>query len=372
MQRRLDLKFLLMCVIILASLLILGNSGYVRSSSYNDPTNISKQEVTAKVLQFVTNSKEGAGRTLIIPIDQLIFQLHPKYDENGIMTSLSLTKDPRFDYLYKQGGFTEKSQTTVFVYPIFTQAAYSENGFYDYYYHKKCNSTCLTVNIPNNFKGTYSSSIVGSFVLSALNYAYITDIDIDKNPDILKQYKRVVILHNEYVTKKEFDAITHHTGVVFLYPNALYAEVKTDYDKNTITLIKGHGYPDISITNGFNWFLDNSRFEYNVDCDNWNFYQRQNYTMLNCYPEYRLIHDPQLLITLHSEDPTALLEDISNWLRYEQNSNMTRLVLANFDITGKNIPSWVSNPAIWLLNGEITRGDFTNLINYLYQNKVIQ
>jgi len=370
MQRRLDLKFLSVCIIILASLLILGNSESVHSSSYGDSTN-APITITAKVLQFVTNSKEGAGRTLTIPIDEIIFQLHPKYDENGIITSLSLAKDPRFDYLYRQVGFTEKSQTTVFVYPIFTQAAYSENGFYDYY-HKKCDSTCLTVNIPNNFKGTYSSSIVGSFVLSELNYAHITDIDIDKNPDILKQYKRVIILHNEYVTKKEFDAITHHPGVVFLYPNALYAEVKTDYDKNTIALIRGHAYPDASITNGFGWRPDNSKYEYNVECDNWNFYKRQNYTMLNCYPEYRLIHDTQLLITLNNKDPTALLEDVSNWLRYGQNSNMTRLMLADFDITGENIPSWVSNPAIWLLNGEITRDDFNNLIDYLYNNKVIQ
>ncbi|HEV2193348.1 MAG TPA: N,N-dimethylformamidase beta subunit family domain-containing protein [Nitrosopumilaceae archaeon] len=339
-------------------------------SSYGDPPDATKQ-VSPKVLQFVTNSKEGSGHIVTIPTDDLIFKILPKYDENGRIVSISLAKDQRFDYLYKQVGFAEKSQTTVFVYPIFTQAAYSKNGFYEYY-NKKCDSTCLTINIPNDFKGTYSSSMVGSFVLSALNYAYITDIDIDKNPDILKQYKRVIILHNEYVTKKEFDAIRHHPGVVFLYPNALYAEVKTNYDKNTITLISGHGYPDASIINGFGWIPDNSKYEYNVECKDWTFYKRQNYSMLNCYPEYRLIQDPQLLRTLNSKDPTTLLDDVSNWLRYGQNSNMTRIMLGDFDITGKNIPSWVSNPAIWLINGEITRDDFNNLVDYLYQNKVIQ
>lgn len=366
-----DLKFLSVCIIILASLLILGTSGSVNFSSYGDLTYASKQELSAKVLQFVTNSKEGSEHIVTIPIDDLIFKISPKYDENGIITSLSLAKDQRFDYLYRQVGFAEKSQTTVFVYPIFTQAAYSNGGFYDYY-HKKCDSTCLTVNIPNKIRGTYSSSIVASFVLSALNYASITDIDIDKNPDILKQYKRVIILHNEYVTKKEFEAIKNHPGVVFLYPNALYAEVKTDYDKNMITLINGHGYPDASIKNGFSWRPDNSRYEYNVECDNWNFYKRQNYSMLNCYPEYRLIHAPQLLITLHSEDPTALLEDVSNWLRYSKNPNMAHKMLGDFEITGEKIPSWISNPALWLLNGEITRDDFNNLLDYLYQNKVIQ
>lgn len=113
-----------------------------------------------------------------------------------------------------------------------------------------------------------SSSIIGAWVLKLLNYSYVKDQDVDKNPDILKQYKRVIVLHNEYVTKKEFDAITSHPDVVFLYPNALYAQVKTNYDNGTITLVRGHGYPDSTIGNGFDWKYDNSRYEYDIDCNN--------------------------------------------------------------------------------------------------------
>jgi len=109
----LDLKFVPICIIVLAGLLILGNSGTVNFSSYGDPTDASKQ-ISPKVLQFVTNSKEGSGSTLFIPIDEIIFKILPKYDENGRITSLSLAKDTRFDYLYRQVGFAEKSQTTVF------------------------------------------------------------------------------------------------------------------------------------------------------------------------------------------------------------------------------------------------------------------
>ncbi|MDE1727489.1 MAG: hypothetical protein KGH89_09565, partial [Thaumarchaeota archaeon] len=105
-----------------------------------------------------------------------------------------------------------------------------------------------------------------AWVLKLLNYSYVKDQDVDKNPDILKQYKRVIILHNEYVTKKEFDAITSHPDVVFLYPNALYAQVQTNYDNDTITLVRGHGYPDSAIRNGFDWKYDNSRYEYDIDC----------------------------------------------------------------------------------------------------------
>ena len=122
----------------------------------------------------------------------------------------------------------------------------------------------------------------------------ITDIDIDKNPDILKKYDKVIMLHNEYVTKKEFDAITSHPNVLYLYADALHAEVKTDYDKNTITLVRGHGYPQPKIINGFDWKYDNSKYEYDIQCDNWTIQQIPNGKMVNCYPSYRLYYDESL------------------------------------------------------------------------------
>ena len=45
------------------------------------------------------------------------------------------------------------------------------------------------------------------------------------------------MLHNEYVTQAMFDAITNHPNVIYLYPNALYAEIEVDYENNLITLI---------------------------------------------------------------------------------------------------------------------------------------
>ncbi|KFI21105.1 hypothetical protein HW44_17400, partial [Nitrosococcus oceani] len=131
-------------------------------------------------------------------------------------------------------------------------------GFYDYY-NKKCDTSCLTVSIPKKISGSYSSSITAAFALTLLNYSSINDIDVDKNPDMLKKYDKVIVLHNEYVTQREFDAITHHPNVVYLFPNALYAKVNTDYKKSTITLAKGHGYPDKNTRNGFGWKNDNSK-----------------------------------------------------------------------------------------------------------------
>ncbi len=187
----------------------------------------------------------------------------------------------------------DKPQDTVIVEPIFTQAAYTKPGFYDYY-KKQCDSKCLTIHIPRNFIGSYTSSGNADSVLKQ-NYSYITDVDVDKNPKILKKYDKVILLHNEYVTRKEFNAITSHPHVIYLYPNALYAEVSADYGKYTITLIRGHGYPKPNIANGFNWNFDNSKFEYNVKCDKWSFYKIDNGKMLNCYPENIMRVDKLLL-----------------------------------------------------------------------------
>ncbi len=364
-------KFLLI-VILLAGFSVSG--GIVFAQSNHEPSfiisfNVLKNTVP-KVIQFVSNS-EGREQVLTISLDDLIFKTLPKYDEAGRMTALSLAKDPKFNDLYRKIGFTSKSQTTAFVYPIFTQAAYSKNGFYDYY-TKKCDSKCLTVSIPSDFKGSYSSSIVGSFVLSTLNYSFITDVDIDKNPDILKQYKRIIILHNEYVTKKEFDAITNHPDTIYLYPNALYTEVKSDYTSNTITLVRGHGYPEPDFRNGFNWASDNSKYEYNVSCDSWTFYIKVGKTMLNCYPEYRMLYSPEMLVLLQNPDPSQLLDDTANWLRYQGDSHYAHALLADYDINGTYIPPWVANPAQWVINNNIHRSEFLGLVDYLYKNNIIR
>ena len=142
------------------------------------------------------------------------------------------------------------SSTAVVVYPIFTQAAYGNGGFYDYY-TGQCDTRCLTVKIPSKTYVGYVSSGMGFLMISSLNFDTLTDVDVDRNPAILKQYKRVIILHNEYVTKKEFDAITLHPNVIYLYPNSLYAEVKVNYATNQTSLVRGHSYPVKSLGNGF-------------------------------------------------------------------------------------------------------------------------
>ena len=200
---------------------------------------------------------------------------------------------PELADLYDEIGVTNHPQNTIVIIPVFTAMAYSDHGFYSYY-KKECDTSCLTVNIADD-PTSYHSSENGIKILKLLGYSFITDIDIDKNPNILSKYDKVILLHSEYVTKNEFDAITSHPNVIYLYPNSLFAEIKADYDPNTITLIRGHYYPDKEIANGFGWKFDNTNYEEDKECKNMFFYKIDNGYMLNCFP-VNMIYKGKLLL----------------------------------------------------------------------------
>lgn len=216
---------------------------------------------------------------------------------NGIMklndSFVSQITKERFDQVSVQND-TKKA---VVIIPVFTALAYSKNAFYAYY-DGSCNSSCLTLAINSQIPLGYSESVKAVDTLQSLGYYTVTDIDVDKNPQILSQYDKVIVLHNEYVTQNEFAAITTHPHVIYLYPNSLYAQVYADYDKNTLTLARGHGYPDLQLRNGFDWKYDNSQFEYDTSCQNWKFDKIDNGIMLDCYPENHLANNLILLKTI--------------------------------------------------------------------------
>lgn len=192
----------------------------------------------------------------------------------------------------------KNESNTVVVLPVFTHSAYVSNGFYDYY-RGECDEKCLTVKIERTQPPQFNAGKNAIQILNLLNYSFISDIQIDQNPDILSQYDKVILLHSEYVTKKEFDAIASHPNVVYLYPNSLYAEIEYDSEKDEIKLKRGHRYPDSSIDNGFNWEFDNTRpYEFDTECVNWEFKEISNGVMLNCYPENLIWKDIKFLKTL--------------------------------------------------------------------------
>ena len=96
-----------------------------------------------------------------------------------------------------------------------------------------------------------------------------------------------------------FDAITSHPNVIFLYPNALYAEIEVNYTDETITLIRGHNYPEQEISNGFDWPFDNTHpYEYDRLCLNMEFYKVQPGWMTNCYPENLFLANTEQLFNI--------------------------------------------------------------------------
>lgn len=203
-------------------------------------------------------------------------------------TAYMVTKMPELQYYENYDDLRADGKTAV-VYPIFTQSAYDWNGFHDYY-SGYCDS-CTSVTLHQAYEKTFSASGNGFRVLEFLGYQVIDDVDIDKNPTILNQFDKVILLHNEFVTKTEFDAITNHPKVVYLYPNALTSQITVDYENNSISLTRGPSHPTNDVKNGFDWIHINSQYEQDWDCNSWNFYKIDNGYMLNCYPETFLPND---------------------------------------------------------------------------------
>ena len=216
--------------------------------------------------------------------------------DQQVWGTLLLGLNPNKMGMYNEVAVWNDPQKTVVVYPYFTYAAYAESGFYDYY-KGKCDTCTTTKFAPPT--SLYTSSGMGHQALTLLGYTSITDVEIDKNPSVLQQYDKVIMLHSEYVTRAMFDAITSHPNVIYLYPNALYAEIEVNYTDETITLIRGHNYPEPEKTNGFDWEFDNTHpYEYDSKCKILDLYKIKNGWMTTCYPENVFLKDGDQIFLL--------------------------------------------------------------------------
>ena len=238
----------------------------------------------------------------LVFVQSAFFEIYGVYGNcmmNGgeqVWETLLLGLNPNKLDMYNTVAVWNDPQKTVVVYPYFTSVAYAEPGFYTYYAGgcDNCTTTKFAPPLP-----LYTSSGMGHQALTLLGYTSITDVEIDKNPGILQQYDKVIMLHNEYVTRTMFDAITSHPNVIYLYPNALYAEIEVNYIDETITLIRGHNYPEPEIINGFDWEFDNTNpYEFDSKCQTIDIYKIKNGWMTTCYPENVFLRDSQQLFDL--------------------------------------------------------------------------
>ena len=240
------------------------------------------------------------NKSNLVFVESTFFMVYAGYGDciigsegNALWRSLIIGLDPNKMDMYNEVAIWDDPQNTLVVYPYLTSIAYADQGFYDYY-AGICDS-CTTAKFVDPIP-TYTSSGIGIQALSLLGYTTVNDIEIDKDPSILQQFDKVIMLHSEYVTRTMFDAVTDHPNVLYLYPNALYAEIEVDYVDNTITLIRGHNYPEPEITNGFDWEFDNTNpYEFDSKCIGMEFYQLEPGWFTTCYPENLfLTNTPQL------------------------------------------------------------------------------
>jgi len=235
------------------------------------------------------SSSWTVDKNFLVFVQSSFFEIYGKYGDctvdgdSKVWRSLALGLNPNKMDVYNEVAVWNDPQKTVVVYPYFTAVAYNEPGFYTYFRGECDDCTTAKFGTPTIL---YTSSGIGHQALTLLGYPSITDVEIDKNPSILQQFDKVIMLHNEYVTRAMFDAITNHPNVIYLYPNALYAEIEVNYIDETITLIRGHNYPDGSITNGFDWEFDNTHpYEFDSECKSMDIYRIKNGHMTTCYPE---------------------------------------------------------------------------------------
>jgi len=184
-------------------------------------------------------------------------------------------------------------QNSVVIYPILTQSAYQWGGIH-HFYLGRCD-TCDVVKIDEYYDPIFSVGAKSFRILEFLGYDVLDDVDIDMNPNILKKYDSVILLHNEFVTENEFLALTSHPNVIHLYPGAFNSKIIINYFDDTMILERGPAYPQSDIKSGFDWEFDNSDITDDTTCENWDFYKIDNGYMLNCTPEFLIQNNDEFL-----------------------------------------------------------------------------
>jgi len=266
--------------------------GTISVSYFTTESNIIETNQNEEKTELIEWDSGNLFKVLVDPKDIRVI------DGESILLKATFGLKSELAETYNEIGVFDQEEKPLVIIPTFTSSAYAPFGFYDYY-NEKCGEQCLTTKIVSEDKLDYTSSANGVKILNLLGYDSITDLELHKNPNILNNYKKIIVLHNEYVSKIMFDALTLHKNVVFLYPNALYAEIEIDIPNNQITLIRGHGYPESTIVNGFNWENENTHpYEYDKECNNFEFYKISNGFMLNCYPEQAIWQNSSLLKAL--------------------------------------------------------------------------
>jgi hypothetical protein len=218
----------------------------------------------ASSLSIIEDLTEGNLSTKLTPrlgLDRTYYTFSPNRHELSTPENNSHT------------GEFGKGVKIALVAPTFTAAAY-EGYFYQFYsiYAKTppgknvtTNLDYLTAKVPglNTPASTFAMlklvSDIG-WLTPDSNVTVITDADVNRgsiftemgnginisNGNVVNSYDVIILGHQEYVTQSEYDNLRKYVAnggtMIILDGNVFYAEVKYDSQKNTVTLVKGHGW----------------------------------------------------------------------------------------------------------------------------------
>jgi hypothetical protein len=162
-----------------------------------------------------------------------------------------------------QSGLDENYRYNIaYVKPVFTDTAYQDYGFYDFY-EKYANADEVTADhewlkvpiyertIPNRLANFFDH--LRSLNNNGTDVSIISDLDIDVYDGNLllegnngTKFDAVMIGHQEYVSQREYDALKEYVSkggvLIILNGNVFYAEVYYDKGDKTLQLVKGHNW----------------------------------------------------------------------------------------------------------------------------------
>ena len=290
-------------VIVILGLISFLVIGFVNNNNSNDEISLNLSEQSLTSVLTMDDYIQNLSNTHPVKLESTkFFDLYLTHSDTSSVQNNVISPSDGIRIVLNESNSEEffndlkPNDNSVVIFPVFTTAAYMTGGFYDYY-GNYCDESCITNLSFENLIFNHGGSGSSAQILYHAGYDFLTDVQVDRNPDILQNYDTVILLHNEYVTKKEFDAISIHPNLIFLFPNALYAEIDVNYDDNTMTLIRGHNYPEPEIANGFDYVIEEKfhKYEYDSECLNWEFIEIENGFHLNCYPDGLVIDDITIL-----------------------------------------------------------------------------
>ena len=281
--------------------------GFVILSNFYDSSSVSSKNIMNdnSVVKKIIDSSLSESNVQFVPRLETNFDFfltladYDRLTQQGIDTLQDEVRIELRSDLMDEYDLLSAPDNAVVIYPTFTSAAYSEPGFYTFF-RGECDESCITDLSFENPTLHFTSGSISTQLLYLLGYDFLLDETVDKNPEILKNYDKIILFHNEYVTKKMFDAISTHPNIIYLFPNALYAEIDVNHDDKTMTLIRGHNYPEFEIANGFDYEIEQRfhDYEYDTDCYDWEFIEFENGFALNCYPDLMIHTDLNIALKI--------------------------------------------------------------------------